>query len=788
MRPISFNESNPSMARNAEIRKIAFIGDYLPRKCGIATFTHDLRQAISVQYPATECVVIPVNDIAGGYEYPPEVRFEIEEKELGNYRRAADFLNFSNVDAVSLQHEYGIFGGTAGSHILKLLRDLRIPVVTTLHTVLEHPNADQHRVLKQLADLSARVVVMAKRGREYLQNIYGVGEQKIDLIPHGIPDMPFVDPTFYKDQFGVEGRSVALTFGLLSPNKGIEYMLRALPSVVQKHPSFVYLILGATHPALIREQGEAYRLKLERLAQDLGVKKHVIFYNRFVELSELTEFIGAADLYVTPYLNPAQITSGTLAYSFGCGKALISTPYSYAEELLADGLGILVPFGDSDALARAIIDLLDDEPRLHAMRKRAYLVGREMIWSQVAHRYVESFRRARHSRLDVWSKRLAVRTLEEERLQLPDLRLDHLMRMTDRTGLFQHATFTIPNFHEGYCLDDNARALVLTVLLEEIDEDSPEVLRAATTYAAFLNYAYDVGGGSFRNFLGFNREWLECVGSADSVGRATWAIGTCVGRSKRRDLQFWGVRLFDKAIAAAAETDSPRAWAFAIIGIHEYFRRLSGDRHANQLRDTLTTRLVELYEQTVAGDWHWFEPKASYDNAKLSHALILSGRWANNPRALEIGLESLRWLAKVKQAPAGHFRPIGSNGFYTRGEEVAEFDQQPLESHAMVSACIEAYRATEDHFWLDEAHLAFEWFLGRNDLGLPLYDANSGGCRDGLHQDRVNENQGAESTLAFLLSLAEMQYLENSLAAFRQATETDQRPYSHLDRQIKSTL
>jgi glycosyltransferase involved in cell wall biosynthesis len=775
------------MARNAEIRKIALIGDYLPRKCGIATFTHDLRQSIATQHPATECIVVPVNDVEGGYEYPPEVRFEIEEKELSSYRRAADFLNFSNVDIVSLQHEYGIFGGAAGSHVLKLLRDLRIPVVTTLHTVLEHPNADQQRVLKQLAELSARLVVMSQRGRAWLTDIYGIDEQLIDFIPHGIPDMPFVDPTFYKDQFGVEGRFVALTFGLLSPNKGIEYMLRALASVVQKHPNFVYIILGATHPNLLREQGEAYRLKLERLAQDLGVKKHVIFYNRFVELNELTEFIGAADLYITPYLNPAQVTSGTLAYSFGCGKAVISTPYNYAEELLADDHGVLVPFGDSDALARAIIDLLEDEPRRHAMRKRAYLVGREMIWSQVAHRYIESFRHARHARLDAWSKRLTVRTLEEERLQLPELRLDHLLRMTDSTGLLQHATYTIPNFHEGYCLDDNARALVLTVLLEEIDEDTAAVQQAATIYAAFLNYAFDSSNGRFRNFLGFDRNWLEEEGSGDSIGRATWAIGTCVGRSKRRDLQFWGVRLFERALTAAAENNSPRAWAFAVIGIHEYFRRLSGDRLANQLRDTLTARIVALYEQTATNDWHWFEPKASYDNAKLSHALILSGRWANNPRALEIGLETLRWLADVKRAPAGHFRPIGSNGFYTRGEEAAEFDQQPLEAHAMVSACIEAYRATDDMYWFDQAHLAFEWFLGRNDLGLPLYDSTSGGCRDGLHEDRVNQNQGAESTLAFLLSLAEMQYLENALAAFRQATETDQRPYSYLERSTKST-
>lgn len=770
------------MARNAEIRKIAFIGDYLPRKCGIATFTHDIRHAIATQYPTTECVVVPVNDIPGGYEYPSEVRFEIEEKDISSYRRAADFLNFSNVDVVCLQHEYGIFGGVAGSHILKLLRDLRVPVVTTLHTVLENPNADQHRVLQQLAELSARVVVMSQRGHQFLKDIYGLDDDRIDFIPHGIPDMPFVDPTFYKDQFGVEGRAVALTFGLLSPNKGIEYMLRALPAIVQKHPNFVYIILGATHPNLIRGQGETYRIQLERLAQELGVKKHVIFYNRFVELNELTEFIGAADIYVTPYLNPSQITSGTLAYSFGCGKAVVSTPYWYAEELLADDHGVLVPFANPEALANAINGLLDDEPRRNAMRKRAYLVGREMIWSQVAHRYIESFRHARHARLDQWSKRLTVRTLEEERLQLPDVRLDHLTSMTDRTGLLQHATYNIPNFHEGYCLDDNARALVLTVLLEEIDEDTSEVARAATTYAAFINFAFDTQTRQFRNFLGFDRRWLEEAGSHDSVGRATWALGTCVGRSRRRDLQFWGVRLFEAALTAAAETSSPRAWAFAVIGIHEYFRRLSGDRMANQWRETLTNRLIELYENSSSDDWHWFEPKASYDNAKLSHALILSGRWASNPRALEVGLESLRWLTEINRSSAGHFRPIGSNGFYERGEEAAEFDQQPLEAHAMVSACIEAYRATDDPFWLEQAHVAFAWFLGRNDLGLPLYDASSGGCRDGLHEDRVNQNQGAESTLAFLLSLAEMHYLENSLAAFRQATETDHRSYSFVDK------
>lgn len=761
------------MTDSPQIRKVAFVSDYLPRKCGIATFTHDLCTSVAAQYPTTECIVVPVNDVAEGYEYPAEVRFEMQEQDLSSYRRAADFLNFANADVVSLQHEYGIFGGPAGSHVLRLLRDLRIPIVTTLHTVLEKPSVVQRRVLQELAELSARVVVMSEKGREFLDRIYEVPSQKIDLIAHGIPDMPFVDPNFYKDQFGVEGKQVALTFGLLSPNKGIEYVLRALPKIIERFPNFVYIVLGATHPNLLREQGEAYRLSLERLAKDLGVKQNVSFYNRFVELHELIEFIGAADIYITPYLNPAQITSGTLACSFGCGKAVVSTPYWHAEELLADGRGVLVPFADSEAICREVVALLEDETRRHSMRKRAYLQGREMIWNHVAQLYMESFQHARLGRVDMPQKPLAVRTLAEEPLQLPDLRLEHLTRMTDSTGILQHATYTIPNFHEGYCLDDNSRALVLTVMLEELGIDALEIQRMASTYASFVNFAFDPANNRFRNFMSYDRRWLEDRGSDDSLGRATWALGCCVGRSERHELQSWGIQRFESALGMIAESTSPRSWALALIGIHEYFRRLSGDRLVNQLRDTLTSRLISLYEQTVSDDWPWFEPMVTYDNAKLSHALILSGRWGNSPRAMEVGLKSLRWLADLQRAPAGHFRPIGSNGFYTRGDEAALYDQQPLEAHAMVSASIEAFRVTGDRWWLEQARTSFEWFLGRNDLGLPLYDHAAGGCRDGLHADRLNENQGAESTLAFLLALVEMRLVEDSLATIRNGRDYD---------------
>ena len=419
--------------------------------------------------------------------------------------------------------------------------------------------------------------------------------------------MPFVDPNFYKDQFGVEGKFVALTFGLLSPNKGIELMLRAMPEILKEFPNFVYIVLGATHPNLIREQGERYRISLERLAKDLGIKNNVSFYNRFVEIDELIEFIGMADIYITPYLNPAQITSGTLAYSFGCGKAVISTPYWYAEELLADGRGVLVPFGDSKALAREICELLRDDPRRHSMRKKAYMLGREMIWSHVAHLYMESFQRARRSRLDMPYKPLAVRTLAEQPMDLPGWRLDHLVRMTDSAGILQHANSTIPNFAEGYCTDDNARALLFTVLLEQLGHSSAQVYRLATTYAAFLNYALDRTRNRFRNFLGFDRNWLEKVGSDDSHGRALWVLGACVGRSRRRDLQFWASQLFDLALPTITETTSPRAWAFGLIGVCLYLERFSGARPASQVRDTLTERLIECLEKTSTDDWPWFE-------------------------------------------------------------------------------------------------------------------------------------------------------------------------------------
>ena len=752
----------------SKVHKIAFVGDHLPRKCGIATFTSDLLAAVASAHPQSQCFAVSVNDIPGGYEYPEVVRFEIEEQDLSSYLRAADFLNISNVDIVCLQHEFGIFGGPAGGHILALLRELRMPVVTTLHTVLRDPRADQRRVMEGIISLSTRLVVMAERGRQMLHEIYQAPPAKIDLIPHGIPDVGFVDPTYFKDQFGVEGRVVLLTFGLLSPNKGIEHVLNALPQILAAFPEVVYIVLGATHPNELREHGEAYRLSLEILAQKNKVEKNVIFYNQFVDLESLKEFIGAADLYVTPYLNEAQITSGTLAYAFGAGKAVVSTPYWHAAELLAEDRGVLVPFGDAPAIAREVIGLLRDDSRRHAIRKNAYRIGREMVWSNVAQMYMHSFECSRLEVAPRSRKLLATKTLDQKPRELPALKLSHLSRMTDSTGVFQHAVFSVPNFSEGYCTDDNARAFVLAVLLHELGED-PELVRAlATTSAAFLHHAFDLKTKRFHNHLSFDRRWLDEQGSEDCQGRALWALGIGVGRSPFRSFHMMAGQLFALALPALTGFTSPRAWAFGLIGIHEYLRRLSGDSLVNQTRETLTCRLMERFEASAHPDWQWFEEELSYDNAKLAHALIVSGQATGQQAVIGRGLKALRWLTELQMSEKGHFRPIGSNGFYRRGGTRANFDQQPVEAQATVSACLEAYRATSDFWWYEHAQRAFDWFIGWNDLGLELYSPETGGCRDALHVDRANGNQGAESTLAFLLSLAEMRLAQNVLTSFKE--------------------
>ena len=744
---MSSRETAPRM------RKIAVIGNYLPRQCGIATYTTDLCAALTESFSVVETFALAMNDTPEGYAYPERVRFELAQNDLASYHQAADMLNLANVDLVSVQHEYGIFGGPSGSYLLTLLRSLRVPIVTTLHTILRDPTAQQRKVLIELAHLSDRLVVMSERGATFLHEVYGVAKAKIDLIPHGIPDLPFLDSSFNKDQLNAEGKTVMLTFGLLSRNKGIEQVIAALPAILAQHPNVVYIVLGATHPHVRQQEGEQYRTMLQAQAKELGVEAHVVFQDQFVSPEALVTYIGATDIYITPYLNEAQIVSGTLAYTIGAGKAIISTPYWYAEEMLADGCGVLVPFRNPAAIATQVNALLADDSERHAMRKRAYLRGRAMTWERVGQRYMETFRRAR-SEHRASSHAMQQAAPLDFGGRLPALQLDHLQRLTDDTGIVQHAIYAVPNYNEGYTTDDNARALIAAVLLEETG--APEAIPLATRYMAFLWHAFNPATGRFRNFMGYDRYWLETSGSEDSHARALLALGTVLGRSRNPSLRGIAALLFERALPAVVEFSHPRPWALALLGLDTYLKQFGGDRAAQAVRGPLAERLLAWYNEQRSGDWHWFGETVTYDNAVLPHALLVSSAALNRADMQEAGLESLRWLAALQQAEEGHFAPVGCDGFYTRGQQPARFDQQPIEANAMVAAALAAYRITGDATWNTEAHRAFEWFLGRNDLGLPLYDLTTGGCHDGLETDRLNQNQGAESTLAFLLALLEL--------------------------------
>jgi glycosyltransferase involved in cell wall biosynthesis len=747
--------------------RIAFVGNYLPRQCGIATFTTDLCTALATEYGSERLFAIPVNDPESSYEYPERVRLELEQEDLASYERAAEFLNFNGNDLVCLQHEYGIYGGVAGRHILTLLHKLTMPVVTTLHTVLREPDPDQRVVLEEIARLSDRLVVMSEQAAHFLREVYGVAGGKIDVIPHGVPDLPFMDPNYFKDQFGTEGKAVLLTFGLLSPNKGIENVIRALPVILARHPNVVYVVTGVTHPHIRRREGERYRNELLALAEQLGVSSQVIFNNRFVSAEELIEHVGAADIYITPYRQEAQVVSGTLAIAFGAGKAIVSTPYWHAKELLADERGMIVPFDSPDAIADAVIELLENDAKRHAMRKRAYLHSRATTWPRTARAYMASFQRARFERsLHPRPARLDD-TPGNAADNLPELNIDHMLRMTDGTGILQHAIFSVPNCREGYTTDDNARALIVSTLLDEDTGRARELeySNLSHRYLAFLCYAFHSDTGRFRNFLGYDRQWLEDVGSEDSHGRALWALGEVLGHSQDAGVRGATGRLFEAAVPAVHTFTSPRAWAFSILGMQAYLDWFPGDRAIQGARNALANRLLDIYERSHSKTRQWFEKSLSYSNARLSQALILAGWRSDNKRMIEAGIESLRWLvAEQHQGDEEIFVPIGSSGFFTEGEEKARFDQQPVEACATISACLEAYRLTDEEYWLEEAQRVFRWFLGKNDLQVPLYDAATGGCRDGLHPDRVNENQGAESTLSFLMALLEMQGAKESNA------------------------
>ena len=754
------NTPRKSLHRGAwpGLNNISLIGNSLPRRCGIATFTSDLADAIDAVAPDIGVHTVAMNDRAEGYRYPNRVWFEINQNRLGEYKLAADFLNMGNVDVVSLQHEFGIFGGKAGDYLYDLLRRLRMPVVATLHTVLRDPSPEYRAGLMQLAELCDRFVVMADRAYDFLTDIYGIDKSRIRLIHHGIPDVPFVDPNFYKDQFNVEGKKVILTFGLLGPSKGLENMIEALPRIVAKHPDVVYMVLGATHPGVLAHSGEDYRLGLQRRAKELNVDKHIRWFNKFVELDELVEFLGAADVYVTPYENEAQITSGTLAYALGTGKATVATPYWYAQEMLAEGRGRLVPFKNTDAMADAIIDLFTNETSRHAMRKKAYQFTRAMRWSTVAGQYLDLFDEVREERSRNPKPLQSNSSHRSQTPELQEIKLDHLWMMTDGCGILSHARATVPDRKAGYTTANNARALIACLIAQ--DHLTPSAAQAkrldesACRYLAFLEHAFDDSTGRFRRLMNFDRSWVPEAFSEDTHGQAVRALGEAVGRSHVRGHLQLATNLFQRALPACESFEHIHGWAYSLIGIHAYLRRFSGDSAARRVREELANRLFQAFKANSSNDWPWPTDQVTYTASRLPHALLLSGRWMFNNEMIQQALRSLEWLQKIQfSGPDGQFSPVGSLGWYPRGGRKARFNQMPAEASGTIDANLEAFRVTNDRKWLDRAYKCLNWFLGDNDLRQPLYDHTTGGCCDALLPHGVDENQGALSTVSWLLSL-----------------------------------
>ena len=735
------------------LKSIALIGNYLPRQCGIATFTADLAAAILDNNQKIDCSVVAMNDRAEGYEYPDIVRFQIGQDALNEYRLAAGFLNLRNPDVVCLQHEYGIFGGQRGSFIVELAQDLKAPLVTTLHTVLRDPAPVERKVITQLAELSDKLVVMSERGIEFLRDVYEVPESKIALIHHGVLDVPFLDPDPFKSKVVSDDKMVILTFGLLSPGKGIEYMVDALPEIVATHPEVLYFVVGATHPNLKAENGEEYRLSLHRRAKELGVADNIVFHDRFLERDELLEFIRAADIYVTPYLHEAQIVSGTLAYALGAGKAVVSTPYWHAQEMLADGRGKLVPFKDQQALAREINNLLDHPEERLAMRRAAYEYCQPMVMKAMGLRYLELFSDMM-SRSPPKSDLPVLDTLSQREQRLPQVNLKHVRALTDDTGILQHAKFTIPNRAHGYCVDDNARALIVGTRTYDLNRTDASVADLSAIYLSFLDAAFNPEAGRFRNFMTYERTWLEEVGSEDSHGRALWSLGVTVGWGRNSGHVALATELFNKGLAALETFSDSRAIAFPILGIQAYLLRNEDDQRIRELLQSLGDRLSKRFTQYATQDWKWHEDLLAYDNARLPQALMACGRATQNADMVSLGIDVLEWLGDVQCNPAsGSFSPVGNQGWFPKSGSKAKYDQQPLEAAAMIDACIEAYQCTHGEEWIRLASTCFDWYLGKNDRQAKLYDHASGGCRDGLQKDSVNENQGAESTLSYILSL-----------------------------------
>jgi glycosyltransferase involved in cell wall biosynthesis len=758
-------------------KKVVFISSFPPRKCGIATFTSDLinNAALAAKGEFEPLVVVMRSE---ENKYCDPVKFEIRQNVKSDYICAADYINFSHIDLVSVQHEFGLFGGEAGAYLSLLIDRLKAPVITTLHTVLDNPDPSQYKSLVDTCKTSCKVITMNERGVSMLRDIYNIPTRKIKLIAHGVPDLPFVDSNYYKHKFGLEDRRTILTFGLLSKNKGIEVMLRAMPAIVKAEPSVIYIILGMTHPNVLKQEGESYRFGLQQMVKDLNLQEHVIFHNRFVDDKELHNFLCAADIYVTPYLNEKQLTSGTLSFAVGTGKAVVSTPYWAATELLADGRGKIVQFGDSQQMACEIIEILQNETLYYALRRRAYEYGRARIWPKIGQAYWKLFEsKPKPFQISAKTTLSAAETISS--IEVPEPSLDHLEKLTDDTGLYQHAKYTIPSREFGYCTDDNARAVIAMVRYYAHNPE-PKALQLLDTYLSFIIHSQN-SDGSVKNFMDFDRTWQANEPAHDAFGRILWAFGTVMAKPPAPQYLSIAKDCFDKSVEHV-QKQLPKGMAYSILGMSDYLKQFPGAIDIKRQLELAADGLVVQYEESHYPDWRWFEEVLTYDNAVLPHALYVASLALDNKRYREIAETTCEFLLENTYTGT-HFSFIGCNGWYERGQKKATFDQQPIEAGGTVMMLRAAYEATQNEKFLRLQRKAFDWFLGQNDLHIPLYDFGTKGCYDGLTPDGVNTNQGAESALSLLLSLLAM---VESYALIGKAASSKDMPLSRADYKKKN--
>ena len=751
--------------------KVLFIGTYVPKECGIATFTSDLLNSVSGGDNDVHCEVIALNDPSETYNYPEEVVFQIQRDRIEDYYRAADYINQSDADIVCLQHEFGLFGGNAGDYIFALLSGINKPVISTMHTVIGEPEPDYRASTEKLIRYSEKLVVMSQTAVDMLKDVYKAAEDKIEIIFHGVPDYPFNNCSKYKKLLNLKGSPLVLTFGLLSQNKGIESVLEALPDVVSQYPDLVYLVLGATHPMIKKTQGEAYRHYLENKVSELGLQNNVVFHDKFVEKEELCNYILASDIYASPYLSREQIVSGALTYAIGMGKAIVSTPYWYAQEMLSENRGLLVDFGDTDGFKKSLVDLIENPEECEGMRKNAYDFGRKMIWKNVGKEYNTVFRKA--------LKNYSTYPRAQNRFnflpnQLPEAKLDYLKLLTDDVGIIQHTNLGVPARHHGYSTDDVGRALVALTKLADSQKKAEEFRKLITTYMSFLEHA-QTDTGHFHNFMSYRREFLDEKGSEDTLGRAIYGLGHVVSCPYLpKNMRTLANTLISKSRPEIENLGSPRAKAYAMCGLYEMLRAGIGadefESMFNSRRDTVESvdrdtfesifishanSLVDLYEANHKEDWNWFESTVTYSNAKMSESLLLAYNYTKDRTYKKIGLATLDFLTEI-QWKGDFFDMVGNQGWYSYNGEKPIFDQQPIEAGYLSQAYVSAYEIVRERKYLELAKYSFEYFLGRNRLQAVMYDYSTGAVCDGLNLNGMNCNQGAEPVICFLMALSSL--------------------------------